>query len=239
MRNDTVIRFFILAMGAACLFASTADAAREDFENLESGLVVAGRTPDGGVAPTDLFDDFVLTVSTRGVGPQSLVISDPVAASTRLHESGPTLAVDGGLPFDGDDVKPWDLPHDHLLVVAENLVDASPQDGLVDTPLGADDGGAISFLFRFPVEVTHVVLVGAAGDPVEFKVRIDGEFVRPPVTTDPGDPARQVVYLNAFQNVTHLELHLAGSGGVAEIGYVSMAVGNETAAWGTVKATYR
>lgn len=239
MRNDMVIRLFILAMGAACLFATTADAALQDFENLDSGLVVAGRTPDGGIAPTSLFADFVLTVTNRGDGPQSLVVSDPAELFATRYEPGmPTATVDG-VPIRGDALKPWDIPSEHLLVVADNLVDASPVDGLVDMPTGSPDGGSIVFQFRYPVEVTHVVLVGAAGDPVEFKVRIDGSFVVPMVTTDPGDPSRQVVDLAAFQNVTRLELHLAGSGGVSEIGYVSMAVGNDTAAWGTVKATYK
>ena len=239
MRTDNLIRFIILAMGAACLFAGSADAALEDFEDLDCGLVVAGRTPDGGVAPTDLFEDFVLTVDNAGAGPQSLVVSDPAALYSLRYGPGMPVATDDGVPYRGDEWKPWNLPVGQYLVVADNLVDASPADGLVDAPTGSPDGGMIRFQFRFPVEVTHVVLAGAAGSPVEFKVRIDGVVVVPEVISDPGDPSRQVIDLASFQNVTSLELHLAGSGGVAEIGYVSMAVGNETAAWGTIKSTYR
>jgi len=106
----------------------------------------------------------------------------------------------------------------HLLIIAENLVDSSPADGLIDSPDDSANGGTISVQMATPMFLKSFVLVDHENDPNAKAIAYDSannviKSVTLPIT---GDGQFTTVFMNAA-NVKRLDVTFKDSGGITNI----------------------
>lgn len=209
----------LMLLGLAALTTGSAGAVVVDFSGLPAGLVVAGERPDGTLQPGNLFPDFELTVENTGGGPDTLIIFDGSAP-------------DGGSDGDGS-------PLGNLIIVAEDLVDVSPLDGLVDDPDDEAGGGMITFAFHAPVDLAHIVLVDVDHSRLSLKGLLQGQRVQARPVPRRSNNSVTRLDLSNFAGLDALVIDMGGSGGIAEIGYGASVVGNGAMTWSGVKSLFR
>lgn len=147
----------ILVTGALLLTSHTAIADNIDFEGLPPGTIVSELSKGKGISGNltgvvyvegrnTLFPDTnaaIIFNSECIPGPPSCNLEDRDIATPHEDFGGPGIGVGGAAsgPF------PNDTPLGNHLILAKNLVDANPNDGLIDDPDDADVPGFINFDF--------------------------------------------------------------------------------------------
>lgn len=222
MKTENILLLIIMLLGAVCLLAGRGNAAVVDFGDRPVGMVVAGIAADGSTVSDMMYPDFTLQVDNGGDGPDSLVVCD-AGRFTANH----------GLIGDGHGGGPY------VMVVADDVNDAHPADGLVDTPSYATAGGVVDFRFRTPVNLSYVLLKQFDGRPFAYRIQVDGH-------EPPDDPATgewtgpgTFVGLGGDELSTRLTVLLSGGGGIWRLGYVQGPIPVRSTAWGAVKTRYR
>ena len=222
MKTENMMFVVILVLGAVCLLAGSAQAILVDLDELDVGTVVAGEAPNGTIVNAGYFDDFMLTVENHGDGPNSLVVGEVVV----LY----------GHP-DWQDQPP--AQSDHLMLVADNIIDDRPHDGRIDQPVCEKDGGAVEFAFRSPVNLAYVLLSALDTDNHDYELRVEGEIAVSVSNGSQWDDSGIFIDLEGYVSISNVSVQLRGGIGIARIGYFPESVAAETATWGSVKALYR
>ncbi len=222
------------------LISATVQANVENFNGLAAGTVVAGLMPDGGTAPGTVFPNMTLSVVNNGGGPSSLIVFDsagPTGGDVDLGTpnedfGGPGIGVGGRAGQPGQN----DRALGKLLVIAEDITDALPADGIVDDPDDEAGGGVITFDFDFPVIVHRVVLVDIDVEAVHFSLENGGSLIGTAMSNDKGDNSLQTLDLSGFGALTRLRLDFSGSGAIGELEYFQAPVPVESTTWGRIKS---
>lgn len=162
--------------------------------------------------------------------PQGSVVSitQPWAGFMSVEAAGFAPFPDEALLFDSGNILGDDLdlqtpgyhptntePLGTLLVIAEDLIDVAPADGIVDVPDDSAFGGVLAFDFTGPTDVSsfQIVDIDNPGSEVRY---FDGTTL---ITTIPipnmGDNSVQTVAGAA--GVTRMEIDIVGSAGVANL----------------------
>lgn len=179
----------VLAACVATLLASQARAGTIDFEGLPAGKVIGdvsngngatglppGKVDVFGFRPGAGFNNnsaIVFDSSCGGGGPANCSGQDPDLGTPNETFGGPGSGAGGesGQPFQNDTAL------GNVAIVAEDLVDTSPADGLIDDPDDADEQGQyIEFDFE-PLRRTRSVTVNSAtyvdNDEGEFNAQFE------------------------------------------------------------------
>jgi hypothetical protein len=216
----------------------------QDFAGHPVGTVVAGAQPGGGSAPGTLFPHFTLSVSNDGGGPHSLILFDsaaPTGGDVDLGApnetfGGPGIGSGGEVGQPGQNAEPLG----HLLIIAEDIVDVSPQDGLVDDPDDEAGGGLIRFDFPEPTVVYSLVIVDIdERNRAGFSLYNGDLLVGSAQASVYGDNSVEEIELRDFGEITRLDAELLGSGGIARIEYGLPTTDVERSTWGRVKNLFR
>ncbi len=222
MKLDNVMLVMIVVLGAACLLAGNAHAIIVDLDGLPVGTIVAGETPSGDVLTAGLFEDFELGVDNHGDGPNSLVVIEAVVLDA--HPDGQQQTPEYA---------------DHLMVIAQNIVDDRPGDGRVDFPICDKEGGLVTFTFLSPVNLAYVVLGALDQDHHDYELRVDGEIAvsvsNGSQWTEPGI----FIDLDGYMSISEVTIQLRGGIGIARIAYFPESVDADASTWGAVKVLYR
>lgn len=227
MKTANVISLIMVILGAICLFAGSAEAIIVDLDGYDVGAVVAGEQPDGVMSAESVFEDFTIAVDNFGSGPNSLVVCE--AAVFMAHGDKSLLA----------EAKGPDGGNDHIMIIAGNVLDRRPVDGLVDDPAPQAEGGTVAVHFNAPVNLAYVLLDVTEHEGFSYKLIVDGV---PTVSVSDGaqwESGGIFIDLDGYQSVNTMSLELGGGVGIARIAYFPESVAAETAAWGAVKALYR
>jgi len=216
----------------------------EDFSGYPAGTVVAGDEPGGGVASGTLFSGFTLSVTNNGGGPHSLVIfdsaaptgDDPDLGSPNETFGGPGIGQGGqaGQPGVNEDAL------GNLLVIAEDIEDVDPEDGLVDDPDDEAGGGLVHFDFDEPVLIDAILLVdiderSRAGITLFRGSEVAGTTAAGQL----GDNSCEAISLAGFGVATRLEIDLIGSGGIGWIRFGTPPTAADQLSWGRIKALFQ
>ncbi|MCB0346329.1 MAG: carboxypeptidase regulatory-like domain-containing protein [Bdellovibrionales bacterium] len=156
--------------------------------------------------------------------------SDGITVTTVNTGGGPNQAIifDSANPTGGD----WDLATPgygygnntalgNILIVAEDVVDNNPADGLVDDPDDEAGGGRIYFNFNEPTDVSEVTVIDMEG-PETGTIR--GYIGSTQVFSIPipalGDNSVQTINISSLAiGLTKLKVHFSSSGGVDNLVY--------------------
>ncbi len=216
----------------------------EGFDAFDPGTVVAGETPGGGSVPGTIFPGFRLTVENHGGGPNSLILfgshaptgQDVDLGAPNASFGGPGIGAGGAAGQPGENA----LPLGNLLIIAQDIVDFSPPDGLVDDPGDEAAGGLIRFDFADPtiVETIHLVDIdeqNRAGITLHLGDQIIGTTAAEPR----GDNSVQSIQLDHFGAVTRMEVELVGSGAIGWMSYLPPVSAGEKTSWGELKDLFR
>ncbi|MBC8424531.1 hypothetical protein H8E07_10440 [bacterium] len=222
MKLENVMLVIIVVLGACCLLAGSAHAIIVDLDGVAVGTVVAGETPGGDVLTAGLFEDFEIAVENHGDGPSSLVVIEAVVLDA--HPDGQQQTPEYA---------------DHLMVLADNIVDDRPGDGRVDFPVCDKDGGLVRFTFLAPVNLAYVVLGAIDQDHHDYELTVDGEVA---VSVSSGSQWTEpgiFIDLDGYMSISEVSIQLRGGIGIARIAYFPESVDVEDATWGAVKVLYR
>ncbi|MBM3320212.1 MAG: hypothetical protein FJY73_05985 [Candidatus Eisenbacteria bacterium] len=239
LRLSTIVTCVSLA-----LLASSASGVLQDFEGPPAGTVVAGQAPGGGTAPGTLFAGITLGVVNNGGGPHSLIIfnsSAPTGGDSDLGTpnvdfGGPGIGAGGGAGMPGENR----VPYGNLLIIAEDIVDVAPADGLVDDPDDEMGGGIITIDFHGPVLAERIVLVDI-DEQESVAIRLfDGVNLVAEANALPlGDNSVQVISAPEPTRCTRVEIVTDGSLGIGEIEYREVTTATEHRSWGDLKKSFR
>ncbi len=224
MKHANVISLIMVILGALCLFAGEAEAIIVDLDGFAVGAVVAGESPDGTQTAANLFEDFTLVVDNYGNGPNSLVVCESVEFIGHGDKSADKGPGNGG---------------DHIMMIAGNVLDRRPPDGLVDDPVHQPEGGSVDVLFSAPVNMAYVLLDVTEAEGLTYKLIVDGV---PTVSVSDGaqwENGGIFIDLDGYLSVQTIRLELGGGVGIARIAYFPESVAAEAASWGAVKTMYR
>ncbi|MFH1680974.1 MAG: hypothetical protein ABIH26_10060 [Candidatus Eisenbacteria bacterium] len=234
----------IVAFASLALVAGSALGVLQSFEGPPAGTVVAGQQPGGGTASGTLFSGITLTVVNNGGGPNSLIIfdssaptgEDPDLGTPNSDFGGPGIGAGGRAGQPGEN----NTAYGNLLIIAEDIVDVSPPDGLVDDPDDETGGGVVTIDFQTQVLVERVVLI----DVEEWKTTtlrlFDGvNLVGETLALALGDNSVQELAPAEPVGCTRAEVATVGSIGIGEIEYREITTSTERRSWGDVKKSFR
>lgn len=230
-----LVSIFLLVPGLAL-------ATVQDFSSVPAGTIVAGDLPGGGTDPGLHFPDFSLSVVNTGGGPNSLVVfdtanptgNDPDLGSPNNTCGGPGVGTGGQVGMPGENC----VPQGNILVVAEDIVDTSPADGLVDDPDDEAGGGIVTLTFDEPVVIFSIVIMDIDNESLSFNLTENG-FLRGNVNaSDLGNNSVQDLDLSPYGPVTHLVLDFSSSGALSSLEYFPASVATEDKSFGEVKSDF-
>ena len=216
----------------------------QDFSGPPAGTVIAGQEPGGGFAPGTEFPDFTLSVINNGGGPHSLLIfdsQDPSSCDLDLGTphgdfGGPGVGAGGAMGQPGEN----SVPLGNLLIIAENIIDVSPPDGIVDEPDDEAGGGVVHFAFAEPQVIEALTLVDIDGnESATIELYSVDTLVGTAQAACLGDNSVETLDLAAFGPITDLDVILGASGGIAEITYTTPPTPTQESSWSKVKALFR
>lgn len=219
MKTANVTLVIMVLLGIICLFAGSADAIIVDLDQVDVGTVVAGELPDGTILTRSHFEDFSIVVDNHGSGPNSLVICE--AVDFLQHDKGP-----------GD-------ANDHIMLIARDIIDNRPEDGLVDTPQFQTEGGVVDILFHSPVNLAYVLLDTVEDRDYSAKLLVDGVEAFSVSDGSQWEGEGIFIDLDGYHSINTIQLQLDGGIGIARIAYFPESVATEAATWGAVKVLYR
>ena len=218
MKTANATMVIMVLLGVVCLCTGTADAIVVDLDQIEVGTIVAGELPDGTILGRNHFEDFSITVDNHGAGPNSLVICE--ATEFLEHDKGP-----GG--------------SEHIMMVAGNVIDRRPEDGLVDDPAFEPDGGVVDLHFHTPVNLAYVLLDRVEAHDNHSKLFVDGVEAFSVSNGEQWENTGIFIDLDGYLSVNSIRLELYGGIGIARIAYFPESVDAETFTWGAVKELYK
>ncbi len=218
MKTANATMVIMVLLGVVCLCAGSADAIVVDLDQIEVGTIVAGVLPDGTILSRNHFEDFSITVDNHGAGPNSLVVCE--AAVFLDHEKGP----------DGSE---------HIMMVAGNVIDREPVDGLVDDPAYETEGGVVDVYFHTPVNLAYVLLDRLDAHDYNSKLLIDGIEAFSVSAGEQWESTGIFIDLDGYLSVNSIRFELDGGIGIARIAYFPESVAAETFTWGAVKELYK
>ena len=216
---------------ALLLVATSAFAITQDFNGLPKGTIVTNQIP-------------LMTIScdnSRPSGPDACIIFDSSNPGAGCEDLGtPNQDFGGpGIGNGGEAGQPGEnsVALGNLLIVAENLIDVSPADGLVDDPDDEAQGGVITFDFDVAVDVTKIVIVDIDNDEtcVISLTDVNGVVTQIPAAAL-GNNSVQTVQLGGAM-IQRMEVDFSSSGAIAEFTFDSV-VPTEESTWGAIKALY-
>lgn len=160
-----------------------------DFNDLPPGTILGEQYADQGVH---------ISAEANRDFPDALIVFDTDAQPT--HD--PDLGVDIG----------------HIAILAENLDDEDPADGLVDDPDENNFGGRAIFTFDQPVHIGSIVFVDHDHQPSDFIAAYNaaGELIKRVPIPVLGNGSVQTIDIDA-DNVSRLELVYRDSAGFTRI----------------------
>lgn len=215
-----------------------------DFEGFPPGQVVVGEMPDGSVASPALFPYVIFSVESYG-SHNSLVIfdsSNPTGGDYDLGSpnkdfGGPGLGEGGNIGMPGQN----DSGLGHVLIIAEQLTDLSPTDGLVDSPDDDSHGGLITARFPFGVTVEQIKLLDmdlqSRGSWI--KLYADDNLLLKHAIEDLGNNSVQEVQFDSYDSVTRMEVFFRGPGAIDDLRFSLTATAIDVTTWGRIKRQYR
>jgi hypothetical protein len=224
---------------------TSAEVMTVDFEQFQPGQVVAGELPGGGTARSDLFPYVVFSVQNLSRSPNSLVVfdsSNPTGGDYDLGTpnrdfGGPGLGTGGGSGTDGENSEPLG----NVIVIAENIRDSSPVDGLVDDPDDEASGGLITANFAFSVTLDRITLLDmddrARGSWIDLYS--ERGLIHRHRIVGLGNNSVQQIDLSDFEAVTRVRILLRGSGAIADFQYRINPTGVEDMTWSRIKSRFR
>jgi len=215
-----------------------------DFEEFVPGQVVVGELPGGGTIDAGLFSHVVFSIASEGPH-NSLVIFDsshPTGGDFDLgtpHQDfgGPGVGLGGAAGTPGENAQPLG----NVLIIAEDLHDFSPEDGLVDDPDDEARGGLITADFPVPVTVDYIKILDmddrARGSSIKLydEVSLLADIDIPLL----GDNSVQTIDLHGYHDLTRMEIFFRGSGAIAELQFHTTPTAVEITTWGKIKSRYR
>ncbi|RPJ40629.1 MAG: hypothetical protein EHM19_13390 [Candidatus Latescibacterota bacterium] len=234
----------IFTCAMTLLFAGTGGAVLLDFEGPAAGTVIAGERPGGGSEPGNYFTGVTLSVVNNGGGPSSLIVfdsadptgGDPDLGTPNIEFGGPGIGAGGGVGDPGENSEPLG----NLLIIAEDIVDVAPADGIVDDPDDEAGGGQIRIEFATEVYAERVVIVDLES-PETATIRLyrGVDLVTEAAVVPLGDNSVQDLVADEPILCTAAEIVTTGSIGVAEIEYRTVTTATEQRSWGEVKSLFR
>jgi len=218
MKTVNATMVIMVLLGVVCLCAGSADAIVVDLDQIEVGTIVAGELPDGTFLSQNHFEDFSITVDNHGAGPNSLVISE---AGVFLEQTmGPGS-------------------NDHIMMVAGNVIDQRPEDGLVDDPVYEDEGGVVDVYFHTSVNLAYMLLARVGAHNHNFRLFVDGIEAFSVSEGEQWESTGIFIDLDGYLGVNSIRFELDGGIGIARFAYFPESVGAETSTWGAVKVLYK
>lgn len=147
--------------------------------------------------------------------------NDPDLGTPNAAFGGPGIGSGGGIGQPGQN----DQAYGNLVIIPEDDLDAN-NDGLVDDPDDEAQGGTITIDFAAPVDLDYVTLVdlddGTGGSVISFL--LPSGTVSMPIP-DLGNNSVKEMAVNQ-SDVIQVQIHFAGSGGLAEFSYCPGNLGN-------------
>ncbi len=215
----------------------------ETFDGVPAGTIVAGEDLGGEAASGDIFPMMTLSVINNGGGPHCLIIfdsSNPTGCDFDLGTpnqsfGGPGIGR-GGAPGSRGENR---TAYGHLLIVAEDIIDAQPADGLVDDPDDEAGGGVVQIDFVGPMIVHGIVLVDI--DRCEWATidcYLEDAHVGVAAAEALGNNSVQGIDLSSYGPLTRISVTLSSSGAIAEINFTEPVPVDENT-WGMIKQIYR
>ena len=174
-----------------------------DFESLAPG----GRV-DGSALP----QGFTLTVTNgRGGHPNAAIVFDSACTSGCTGGDSDLRTPGSGA---GNDAA-----QGHVMIIAENLVDSSPADGIVDDPDDEGRGGTITLTFPEPLPVAGLRAIDIDASEttgrLELALAAGGTVSRTLLPL--GDDSAQAVVFDGTPVATAMTIVLPGSGAIDDI----------------------
>ncbi len=248
MIQETIRRNFATA-GAimlVLLLSSPVSGGLIDFNSVPAGTVIAGDAPGGGFVPGNTyFSEFTLTATNNGSGPNSLLIFDSAAPTGGDWDLGsPNALCGGGGPGVGSGGQPGAPGENcsgqgHLLIIAANVTDALPTDGLVDQPNDEGGGGLMNFDFTTPVMIQSAAFLDLDdGEYVNISFYYQNNLAGTKYVPGIGDNSYQDIDLSLYEIIDRMEIEFASSGSLASLAY-SRTTATESTSWGDVKKKFR
>lgn len=221
---------------AVCILAMAIPAAAttQSFAGFPAGTIVASP------GPSAVFPLFTLTV-INNAGPQAMLIFDsanPTGGDTdigtpNMDFAGPGTGAGGGSGQPGENA----VALGNLLIIAENVIDVAPADGIVDVPDCDADGGTFRFDFDVEVMVTGVTILDIDDETGQIDCYLNNVLVGSTAMLDLGDNSKQIVDVSSHGMLDRIDVIISSSGAVAEIEFEAI-VPTEENTWGAIKAQY-
>jgi hypothetical protein len=206
--------------------------------------VIAGQQPGGGTAPGTFFAGITFGVVNNGGGPHSLILFNSSAptgedfdlGTPKVDFGGPGIGAGGGAGMPGEN----SVPYGNLLIVAEDIVDVAPADGLVDDPDDESGGGIVTIDFAAKVIVERIVLIDIDQRDANTVRFYDGvDLVGETNALSLGDNSVQTISPAGPVGCTRVEILSNTSFGIGEIEYREVTTATEHRSWGDLKKSFR
>jgi len=246
MRDLALVGSAVCVVGLLCSVSLAEDTTITiDFEGPPAGTVVAGALPGGGMAPGDVFFFTTFSVANLGGGPSSLLIFDSTNPSGEDEDlgtpnetfGGPGVGAGGEVGTDGENA----VEQGNLLIIAEDIVDSAPEDGIVDDPDDEAGGGIITIVFEELVTVESLTILDIDDASPTFVRLFEGPFeiLEVPIF-NLGNNSVQTVDLSSVTNIDNMEVRLGGSGAIDDLVFTYCSITPvEDSSWGAIKSLYR
>jgi len=181
-----------------------------------------------GTIVTDQLESIGLTISAENnkhSHPDAAIIfnsADPTGEDFDLGTPNETFG-GPGIGEGGEAGEPGEnaIPLGNLLIIAEDIIDVDPHDGLVDDPDDEAKGGHIQFNFEFISTVQSITLVdidsNENGGSVMVMTTSSGDTITIPIEAL-GDNSVQTIAVD-LDDVTDFKVELVSSGAIATIDY--------------------
>ncbi len=203
-----------------CLFVSSVSAQETiTFNSLPTGQIVSSVMSENGVGP------IAVSGAVNHISGNAAVIfdssnpspSDPDLGSpnNQCNPAGPGVGV-GGVPASAFANC---AALDKLLIVADNLIDVNPADGLVDSPDDAPSGDprlTLNFSAVGPVTLHSITILDIDQNPnarIYLYTPANG-LITSFAIPNTGDNGKVILSLGPTGNVGKIVIYLKGSGGV-------------------------
>lgn len=237
-RHGSIIAAAVLILAVPPGFATILD-----FEGPAPGTVIAGNMPGGGAAPGTYFPGLTVEVANGGSGPGSAIIFDSSSPTGWDHDLGTPNQACGG-PGQGDGGQAGTPGENcealgNILIVAENIVDVSPADGLVDDPDDEASGGTISFIFDSAIIPESIVILDIDAENASVSLYYENSNIVTINALDLGNNSAQTIDLYQYGSVDRIEVYFSSSGAVAELVFEMHKTSTEASSWGGVKKLFR
>lgn len=198
----TLVFISVVGFGGSAAHAIVSDCETVDFSGYPAGTKINNQFSAS--------DGFTVSTVNTGGGPNQAIIFDSA------HPTGgdPDLATPG-YGYGNN------TPLGNILIVAEDVVDNNPADGLVDDPDDEAGGGRIYFHFDEPTDVSEVTIIDMEG-PQTGTIRgyIGSSQVFNIPIPELGDNSVQTIDISSLAvGLTKLKVHFASSGAVDNLVY--------------------